>query len=50
MVPVIILIAEFIIRFRPYPRSRLFDLWSIIDRIRVGASYAVILEAFKLGS
>ena len=50
MVPVIILIAEIIIRIRPYPRSRLFDLWSIIDRIRVGASYAVILEAFKLGS
>ena len=50
MVPVIILIAEFIIRIRPYPRSRLFNLWSIIDRIRVGASYAVILEAFKLGS
>ena len=50
MVPVIILIAEFIIRIRPYQRSRLFNLWSIIDRIRVGASYAVILEAFKLGS
>ena len=50
MVPVIILIAEFIIRIRPYSRSRLFNLWSIIDRIRVGASYAVILEAFKLGS
>ena len=29
---------------------RLFNLWSIIDKVRIGATYAVILEAFKLGS
>jgi hypothetical protein len=25
-------------------------LWSVIDKARIGATYAVILEAFKLGS
>ena len=50
MVPVIILIFELIIRIRPPSSSSLFDLWSIIDKARIGATYAVILEAFKLGS
>ena len=50
MVPVIILIIEFIIRIRPTSSSSLFDFWSIIDKARIGATYAVILEAFKLGS
>ncbi len=50
MVPVIILIIELIIRIRPPSGSSLFDLWSIIDKARIGATYAVILEAFKLGS
>ena len=50
MVPVFMLVVELIIRIRPYPRSKLFDLWSIVDRVRIGASYAVILEAFKIGS
>ena len=50
MVPIIILVIEIIIRFRPSSKSNLFNLWSIIDKIRIGATYAVILEAFKLGS
>ena len=50
MVPVIILIIELIIRCRPSIQSSLFNLWSIIDKIRIGATYAIILEAFKLGS
>ena len=50
MVPVIILIIELIIRIRPASGSSFFDLWSIIDKARIGATYAVILEAFKLGS
>ena len=50
MVPIIILIIEFIIRLRPVSNGRLFGLWSILDKLRIGASYAVILEAFKLGS
>ncbi len=50
MVPIIILIMEIIIRLRPSYRSNLFNLWSLIDKIRIGATYALILEAFKLGS
>ena len=50
MVPIIILIIELIIRLRPPNKSRFFSLWSIIDKLRIGATYAVILEAFKLGS
>ena len=50
MVPIIILIIEIIIRIRPSSRSGFFNLWSILDKVRIGATYAVILEAFKLGS
>ncbi len=50
MVPIIILIIEFIVRIRPSSSSNLFNLWSIVDKFRIGATYAVILEAFKLGS
>ena len=50
MVPIIILIIELIIRFRPPAGSILFGLWTIFDKARIGATYAVILEAFKLGS
>ena len=50
MVPIIILIIELIIRSKPSQNSVLFNLWSIVDKVRIGASYAVILEAFKLGS
>ena len=50
MVPIIILIIEVIIRFRPANKSKFFSLWSIFDKVRIGATYAVILEAFKLGS
>ena len=50
MVPIIIVIIEFIIRLRPSSKSNFYYLWSIIDKIRIGASFAVILEAFKLGS
>ena len=50
MVPIIILIIELIIRSRPSTSSSLFNIWSVVDKIRIGATYAVILEAFKLGS
>ena len=50
MVPVIILFIEIIIRIKPSSSSRFYDLWSVIDKLRIGAIYAVILEAFKLGS
>ena len=45
MVPIIILIIELIIRIRPSQKSNFFNLWSIIDKVRIGATYAVILEA-----
>ena len=50
MVPIIIVFIEIIIRIKPSSNSRLYDLWTVIDKIRIGAMYAVILEAFKLGS
>ena len=50
MVPIIILFIEIVIRIKPSSNSRFYDLWSVIDKLRIGAIYAVILEAFKLGS
>tara|TARA_B100001248_G_scaffold152533_1_gene114675 strand:+ start:426 stop:752 length:327 start_codon:yes stop_codon:yes gene_type:complete len=50
MVPIIIFIIEIIIRTKPSTSSKSFDLWSVVDKLRVGAIYAIILEAFKLGS
>ena len=50
MVPIIIVFIEIIIRIKPLSSSRFYDLWSVIDKVRIGAIYAVILEAFKLGS
>tara|TARA_Y100001978_G_C23559447_1_gene368550 strand:- start:255 stop:581 length:327 start_codon:yes stop_codon:yes gene_type:complete len=50
MIPIIILIFEIIIRLKPLKKSNTYLLWMIIDKIRIGAVYALILEAFKLGS
>ena len=50
MVPIIITIIEIIIRFRPSSKSKTFSLWLIVDKVRIGATYAIVLEAFKLGS
>ena len=50
MVPIIIIFLEIIIRIKPNSKSKFFDLWSVVDKLRIGAFYAVILEAFKLGS
>ena len=50
MVPIIILFIEFIIRIKPSSKSRNFKFWLVIDKVRIGSTYAVILEAFKLGS
>tara|TARA_Y100000589_G_scaffold296610_1_gene303859 strand:- start:1004 stop:1330 length:327 start_codon:yes stop_codon:yes gene_type:complete len=50
MVPVIIVIFEIIIRVKPLKTSNIYLLWKIIDKVRIGAVYALILEAFKLGS
>ena len=50
MVPILILIAEIIIRIKPSSKSKVYNLWAAIDKIRIGSTYAIILEAFKLGS
>ena len=50
MVPILIVFLEFIIRIKPNSKSKFLDLWSVVDKLRIGAFYAVILEAFKLGS
>ena len=50
MVPIIIVLIEIIIRIKPSSGSKFYDLWSVVDKLRIGATYAVILEAFKLGS
>ena len=50
MVPIIILFIEFIIRIKPSSNSRIYKFWLVLDKVRIGSTYAVILEAFKLGS
>ena len=50
MVPIIIVFVEIIIRIKPSASSKFYYLWSVVDKLRIGAIYAVILEAFKLGS
>tara|TARA_B100002019_G_C20808635_1_gene374831 strand:- start:81 stop:407 length:327 start_codon:yes stop_codon:yes gene_type:complete len=50
MVPIIIVIIEIVIRIKPTSSSKFYDIWSVVDKLRIGAIYAVILEAYKLGS
>ena len=50
MVPIIIFFIEIIIRIKPSSSSKFYDIWSSVDKLRIGAIYAIILEAFKLGS
>ena len=50
MIPVIIIIFEVIIRMKPPRNSNIYLVWMLLDKIRIGAVYALILEAFKLGS
>ncbi len=50
MIPVIIIFFEVIIRMKPQRNSNMYLVWMLLDKIRLGAVYALILEAFKLGS
>jgi len=50
MIPVIIILFEIIIRMKPSRNSNIYLLWMLLDKIRIGSVYALILEAFKLGS
>ena len=45
-----IFLGEIIIRTKPSSSSKFYYLWSVVDKLRIGAIYAIILEAFKLGS
>ena len=50
MVPIIIVFIEIIIRVKPSSSSKFYYIWTVFDKLRIGAVYAIILEAFKLGS
>ena len=50
MVPIIIVFIEIIIRIKPSSKSKIYYMWTVVDKLRIGAIYAIILEAFKLGS
>ena len=50
MVPIIIIFIEIIIRIKPSSSSKIYFIWTVVDKLRIGAVYAIILEAFKLGS
>ena len=50
MIPVIIIVFEIIIRIKPLRKSNIYLFWTLLDKVRIGAVYALILEAFKLGS
>ena len=50
MVPIIMVFIEIIIRIKPSSNSKFYYIWTVVDKLRIGAFYAVILEAFKLGS
>ena len=50
MVPIIIVFIEIIIRIKPSSSSKFYSIWTVVDKLRIGAVYAIILEAFKLGS
>ncbi len=50
MIPLIIILFEVIIRIKPPRNSNIYLVWMLLDKIRIGSVYALILEAFKLGS
>lgn len=50
VVPIVIIFFELIIRIKPRSKSLFFVYWNILDKFRIGGIYALILEAYKLGS
>ena len=50
VIPIIIFCIEFIIRSKPKEKSKLMYYWILLDNFRIGVTYALVLEAFKLGS
>ena len=46
-----VIIIEVLVRFRTTVKNANWPLhWLVLDNLRIGAVYAVVLEAFKLGS
>ena len=46
-----VIIIEVLVRFRSTVKNPNWPLhWLVLDNLRIGAVYAVVLEAFKLGS
>ncbi len=41
---------EILVRMRPFKVTKISNLWIVIDNFRIGVTYGLILEAFKLGS
>ncbi len=41
---------EFLVRLRPRKPNKLSIFWIILDNFRIGVTYSLVLEAFKLGS
>tara|TARA_Y100001970_G_C14257791_1_gene876910 strand:- start:10905 stop:11234 length:330 start_codon:yes stop_codon:yes gene_type:complete len=49
--PLLIIFFEIIIRLKPRNTKGILPIiWLIVDNLRLGSIYALILEAFKLGS
>ena len=51
VVAILCILLEIAIRYRKnLIKAKLFPLLLIVDNFRIGITYAIILEAFKLGS
>ena len=50
VVAFIVLIIEVLVRIKPSIDSKRTLFLIIVDNIRIGTTYAIVLEAFKLGS
>ncbi len=50
VVLILVFMIEILIRIRPRNTIKMVYFWISIDNLRIGITYALILEAFKLGS
>ena len=50
VVALLVLLIEIIIRLKSRFQMNRSLLWLSVDNLRIGTTYAIILEAFKLGS
>ena len=47
---IFLFIYEILIRIRTQSRIKPLNIWFFLDGLRIGSLYAIVLEAFKLGS